>query len=697
MTSLDTARTGGPQKASRWRRVLLIGLVLPMLAAVVLVWATTGRPDNLDRVPVAIVNNDQIIQKPQPMAAGRALAAALTNPSSNQTNLDWTLANTDDAAAGLNNGDYYAVLTIPKDFSKTILSTGTDSPTQGKLQLVSNAAASTTVPFISQAVATAAATSLGRQSTQGYLGQVYDGFNTLASDNKKAASNADKLTSGTDQVAQGAADLDSGTDQLATGLGELATGAGELADGTESLRQGADSLAGGAGNLARGARRLSNGAGDLAANAGRFAAKERSFARGARKVATGSTKVSVAAKGLSLGARQVDRDVAAHARVCERAGGSRVFCNALARASRRTGFLAEGALVVSDLTRDVARANDRLAAGATELAAGSRRLAAGAKSLDAAGRRVSSGAGQLDSGATSLARGVTETDRAADQLATGSASSAAAGNKVAAGSRSLSSGAASADSGAHQLSDGLAKLADGSPTYSKKQQQTLTTVVSDPVVLTSTVEHDDHGNGWLLALVLAVVLWLAALLGVLRRDPNAALRQAGTPISSRRLTMVQLRPATGLALLQGAAVLVALLLLQVGVASPVALGVLTLLAATTFTLVGVAMRWAFGGLGIIGFVLFLLLQAAALGNVLPVETAPEPLPILNRMMPLTAYVNGASQLASGGSVGSLAGVVVVLLVWGAASTFVALMVVRRRRVSRTSAALSVPATAVGHL
>ena len=147
------------------------------------------------------MNNDQIIQQPQPMAAGRALAASLTEPSSGQTDLGWTLANPDDAAAGLQNGSYYAVLTIPKDFSKAILSTGTSNPVAGQVRLVSNGAASSTVPYLSQAIAAAAATSLGQQATQGYLGQVYDGFNQIASSNQKAASSAEQLAQGTQQVA----------------------------------------------------------------------------------------------------------------------------------------------------------------------------------------------------------------------------------------------------------------------------------------------------------------------------------------------------------------------------------------------------------------------------------------------------------------------------------------------------------------
>src|SRR6185295_12940323 len=100
---------------------------------------------------------------PQPMAAGRSLTAALTHPTTPSKNLQWALTDEDSAADGLNDGSFYAVLTVPSDFSSAILSSGTDAPVQGKLTLVSNAAASTTMPYLSEEVATAAAAALGNQ------------------------------------------------------------------------------------------------------------------------------------------------------------------------------------------------------------------------------------------------------------------------------------------------------------------------------------------------------------------------------------------------------------------------------------------------------------------------------------------------------------------------------------------------------
>ena len=177
-------------RRSHWRRIVVAGVLLPLVAASLLIWSATGREDHIDNVPVAIVNNDTIITDPQPMAAGRSLTAALTHPATPTQNLRWVLSDQDDATAGLANGSFYAVLTIPSDFSSAILSSGTDQPVPGKVTLVSNSAASTTMPYLSQQVATAAAAALGNQVTVSYLGNVYDGFNSLAKGNQQAASGA---------------------------------------------------------------------------------------------------------------------------------------------------------------------------------------------------------------------------------------------------------------------------------------------------------------------------------------------------------------------------------------------------------------------------------------------------------------------------------------------------------------------------
>jgi putative membrane protein len=207
--------------------------------------------------------------------------------------------------------------------------------------------------------------------------------------------------------------------------------------------------------------------------------------------------------------------------------------------------------------------------------------------------------------------------------------------------------------------------------------------VSQPVLLSHSLQNDQHGNGWLLGLVIGLVLFLTALLGALRRDVRAATGNGGLPVSSRRLVLAELVPGLGLAVVEGAAAMVALLAMRVSAASYLPLVLLTLVAALTFTTLAFAARVLFGRAGLPLLVLFLLVQVAALGNVVPLQTAPAVLRALNGVLPLTAYVDGASQLVAGGQAGSPVAALVVLIVWGLAAGLAAVVAVSRRRVLRT--------------
>ncbi len=672
--------SGGRSTRRRWTRVTGVGLLLPLLAALVLVWSTADRQQRLDRVPVAIVNNDTIVTKPSTVAAGRALAASLTDPTDADPTLAWTLTTADDATTGLRRGTYYAVLTIPSDFSSAIVSTSSDKPVRGKLTLQSNGAASTTVPYISEQVTAAAATALGNQSTQGYLKNVYGGFNQIAKSNQQAADSAAQLADGTQQLAAGAVQVDEGAESLASGLDQVATGSEALAAGTAEVRAGTASVARGSRELAQGARSLERGADALARSARDLARRGQDFAGRARTVARGSAKVSAGAGRVSNGVRVLRLELRALTTRCRAAGGSPQFCADLRRTHRRALALALASRVLDRATGGVARATGGVADGAAGLAAAERRLARGARSLDSSSARLTSSAADLSTGATSVVAGATEVDDSARTLAGGAAQSAAAGTSLAAGSATLSSSADATDSGAQSLSSGLAQGAAQSPTYSSSEQTALADTVSQPVDLTHSTEHTAHGNGWLLAVLVALVLWLTALAATLGLDVRAARRHALAPVSSRRIAVRQSGPVLGMALVQAAAVLLALWVRQVSLASTVGFVLLTVLAAVCFSLLAHALRLALGKVGVALFVLFLLVQVAALGNVVPLETAPALLRELNGLLPLTAYTNLASQLVSGGDVGSAFAVVVVLAVWTLGAFGATIAVVKRQRI-----------------
>ena len=75
-------------------------------------WDPYGRVEHL---PVAVVNKDvPVTYKDKELSVGEELVKNLKENNS----LDFNFVDADTAAAGLANGTYYMVLTIPKDFSK---------------------------------------------------------------------------------------------------------------------------------------------------------------------------------------------------------------------------------------------------------------------------------------------------------------------------------------------------------------------------------------------------------------------------------------------------------------------------------------------------------------------------------------------------------------------------------------------------
>ena len=101
-------------------RVLVAAVLLPVLFGSLVLWSLGDRVERLDSVPAAVVNLDDPVrtgkgEDRQTVAAGRLLAAGLTSPTDeSEQSLGWELTGAEDAEAGLRDGSYYAVVTIPR-------------------------------------------------------------------------------------------------------------------------------------------------------------------------------------------------------------------------------------------------------------------------------------------------------------------------------------------------------------------------------------------------------------------------------------------------------------------------------------------------------------------------------------------------------------------------------------------------------
>ncbi len=658
------------------RRVLVAAAVLPLVFGLLVLWSLEDRPERAQAVPAAVVNLDDPVTRgkgedEQVIAAGRLLAAGLTAPGRDRdTNLGWELTQPEDAEAGLEAGDYYAVLTIPEDFSATLASVSGDDPRRAEITLSTNDASSALVAQVSRQVTDVATARLGQRVTRTYLQGIFSRTGEMRLQLGRAADAAGKVADGAASVADGARQVDDGASRLAGGLGELADGAGRLGGGAARLSAGADRLAQGARRLSAGTHRLEGGAQRLAAGLGALERRTGPLPRQTDRLADGASQVADGTAAYSeLVAAWKDACLtspvvtAARPQLCAatvKAAGPRGENAQELRSGARQ--VAAGARELADATPRLTDALDRAAGGAARLADGSGRLATGADRLAGGSGRLAAGVRTLAGGAGRLADGAEQAEGGAVQLAGGSARLADGSARLGTGSRRLAGG----------LSGGAEKIPDADPDAAK--------VVSDPVRTTAATRNPVGDGATVLApAVLAFGLWLGAFATYLVRRalPGGVL---GDARPAWWHTWSGWLPALVVGTVQAALLLLGTLAFGASYTSTV--GVLALLAVcvAAFT----ALNQAFVALlgerrGWVYAIAFTAAQAVALGGPIPIDTAPAAVQLLHAGLPVPRAADGLAALTLGGQVGSPWADAAVVLLWGAAGLAATTVAARRRQ------------------
>jgi len=509
-------------RAQGARRVwtVVAAVALPLVVLGLLLWALWNPQERLDTVQAAIVNHDEPVEVDgQTVPLGRQLTAGLvsggaastdTGPVAVQsaagtTNYDWVITDSDDASAGLADGTYAAVVTIPENFSAAATSFGGDDPsaaTQATLTVDTAPGGRVVDEALARIVTTTATTVLGQTLTENYvdgvlvgfttlndqLGEAADGATQLADGASDASDGADQLADGADQVADGAGELasgvgelDSGADQLASGAGQLASGADGVASGTAQSAAGADGIAGGVEDLATGTQGLATGARDLADGLGRLdaglqpgasspglVAATQQLATGSAGVADGVSQLVDQLTGAGQTAEEVLDQLAAALGCDGSAGGllgqlppevvEQIPPDVLQEIEE--GLAAQS----EDLCADIEAAQEQLAgqlAGLGQLDDAAQQVAAGNAALAEQAPGIVGAVDQLSSGADALAGGVEETAAGAGDLAGGARGLATGLGQLSAGADGLATGADTLASGTAGLADGVGQLATG--------------------------------------------------------------------------------------------------------------------------------------------------------------------------------------------------------------------------------------------
>ena len=664
-----------PIERARTRRpvtwVTIIGaLLLPVVVGAILVAAFYDPAERLDNVTAAIVNDDEPVTiDDQTVPLGRQLTAGLVEGSDDlPSNLDWTITNDDDAAAGLADGTYSAVVTIPAEFSAAATSTAGDDPERAVIEVTTAPDNLVVDDAITAQITSAAASIMGQELSEVYLENVFLGFTTLG----------DQLADGTAQYVDGVGQLAAGAQPLATGAAALAPGIGEIADGAAALSAGGYEAADGIDDLAGGASALSTGASDLADGLSSLADLTAQIPEIPQGVIDAADAVAANSEEIGQFVTGSAATLTALADECRAAGDTGTVCAEIIALSDETNAalptvteilddsdeIAAGIAQFQDAGPQLTAALQASAAGADEIATGIGGIAGGASQAASGVREIAAGTGALGTGADEASAGAAQVADGVQQLADGAQQAADGGTALVTGSDQTADGAG-------ELASGLHTAADEIPSYTDDEAQTLASVVADPV------EADGIGSDLFGAtavpLLAALALWIGGL-GTFVALQAVTARALTSRSASALLALRGLAPAAAIGAAQG--------LLVAGVvqiAATYEFGEWTVFAGVcvvagiAFAGVNQALVAVFGGAGRwIAALVAVLAVAAGI-----VSTVPGWLSSLAGAMPTApAYSGMVAALTSDGSVGAA---LVGLTVWMLLAFIATVIAVARRR------------------
>lgn len=668
---------------SRMQRLAIVAACLiPLLYGALYLWAFWDPTGHLNRLPVAIVNQDSGATKDgTAVHAGTDLSDELLGKGT----LKWQSADARTAHEGLVAGDYYAVLTIPADFSQAVTTAGSEHPVQAPLQVQYNDAngytARTILSSVMREVRTGASDSIGAQMVDKLL----IGTSDIRAGLVTASDGATRLTDGADQAHAGAVSLDDGLAQLDTGAGELVSGAdtadsgahqlvtgtGQLADGSAQVATGAQQLATGASSLATGADTAHQGAQQLAGGLDTLTTQTKDLPAATKKLADGSAQVAAGNKQLADKASVAAGQVAA-ASTDLRAALAKLPADdpyvqqayaALDRVDAKTTTLNGQVQQLSTGAQQVADGNAQLAAsapkladgiatadkGANSLATGTGQLAGGARTLSTGATSVAQGAGQVHDGAVQAHDGASALADGLDTLATGAHTLADGLRSAHAGAGTLTAGLTTLTDGAHQLSDGLKSAVDQIPSMDRDTQQANADLISAPVSLDSAWVHQAAANGEGFApYFMGLALYVGVLITWMLLRPVSD-RSLAAPVPALRVVLASWLPGAVVAVLQ-VALLLGVLVFALGLhlSHPLAAIGFTLLVGLTFLTLQQAINVLLGpAVGRVVVLVLLMLQLTSAGGTYPALTSPPFFQAIHPWLPMTHVVNGLREAITG--------------------------------------------------
>ncbi|MGW5677144.1 YhgE/Pip family protein [Streptomyces sp. NPDC003860] len=669
------------------RAAIVAIVLLPLLYGALYLWSFWDPYGQLDRVPVALVNDDEgATADGEELSAGDDIVKGLRDSEV----FAWHEVSAAEARKGVEDGTYYLSLTMPEDFSARIASSSGDSPETGALKVETNDANNYIVGQVSRTVLSEVRTAASTKASRSFLDKIFISFSDIHDRTAEAAKGADDLKGGIGDAKKGSADLADGlksakdnSSKLSGGLSKLNKGASDLESGTRSISEGTQALADKVNGIAGDVRPY------LKDNGKTIGSTARLVADGSGALRTQLDTLVKAAPGTASLAQTSSGELKRiHTQQCTKAAtadsaatADPALCPALERAATTASDVAKVAADVNTLVAGNRGDLKKLDGHLADLQKKAADLAERAPNLDEDLESAVARINTLNSGAKKAAAG-------ADALHTGLANAASGSVDLDTGVGKLRTGANDLDGGIFKLVDGSAQLAGGLnegvaeiPDYDEQDRDARTEVMADPVKLASSSLHQapNYGTGFA-PYFIPLSLWVGAMVAYMIIQPlNRRALAAGA--SAWRIALAGWLPVVAIGLVQVAALMS---VLHFGLGLDAANGAATVaFLALVIGCFAAIIQWLnarFGAAGRILVLAVLMLQLTSAGGTYPVQTSPGFFNAIHPFLPMSYVVEALRRLITGGGLEPVWQATAVLVAFTAAALALTALSARQKQV-----------------
>ena len=304
--------------------IVMIGIsLIPALYNIIFLSSMWDPYGQLSELPVAVVNNDkEASYNGNTMTIGKDMVSNLEQNKS----LDFHFVSEEEGKKGLEDGDYYMVVTLPSDLSEKAASILSDHPEQMNINYQTSSGHSFIASKMSDSAMTQLKQNVSANVTETYTKALFQKMGDLKSGLTKAADGSEQLANGASQLAVGSQTLSSnldtlasssltfsdGTNQFTKGLTTYVTGVKQLNSGLGTFNDGLQNYTSAVSQVDTGLNQLSSKTPELVAGVNQLNTGMKSYAGGVSQLNTGLNQFSVGVNAytsgvdkLSIGANQL--------------------------------------------------------------------------------------------------------------------------------------------------------------------------------------------------------------------------------------------------------------------------------------------------------------------------------------------------------------------------------------------------------